>query len=333
MKDKLFKKLRVSRELSIIMVLAVLVILISLRAPVFLSLDNLHDIAVDVSILAIMAIGMMMVIVTEGIDISVGANLAFTGMVVAIIISNNWNISPAAALLMGIVFGSLLGAFNGLLIVGLGINAIIATLGTMNIFRGMTFIINFHSQQGSWISADKFSEAYKNFTRVTTFGIPNLILIAIIVYIVFYYMLYHTRFGRNVFAIGSNVHGAEFVGINVKRVNFLVYVLNGALAGLGGVLWVSRYTSAQTDSATGFEFVVITAAILGGTKITGGSGSAIGVLFGSIIIGVVNNALNLANINPFWKSALNGAIVLVAVIVDKVNQDRNYRKAIERRPV
>ena len=333
MKNEILKKLRLSRELSIIMVLVVLVVIISLRAPVFLSLDNLHDIAVDVSILAIMAIGMMMVIVTEGIDISVGANLAFTGMVVAIIISNNWGISPAVALLMGVVFGSLLGAFNGLLIVGLGINAIIATLGTMNIFRGLTFIINFHSQQGSWISADKFSEAYKDFTRVTTFGIPNLILIAIIVYIIFYYMLYHTRFGRNIFAIGSNVQGAEFVGINVKKVNFLVYVLNGALAGLGGVLWVSRYTSAQTDSATGFEFTVITAAILGGTKITGGSGSAIGVLFGAIIIGVINNALNLANISPFWKSALNGAIVLVAVIVDKINQDRNYKKAIERRPV
>lgn len=333
MKNELLRKLGRSRELSIFMILLVLVVIISFRAPVFLSMDNLHDIAVDVSILAIMAIGMMMVIVTEGIDISVGSNLAFTGMVVAIIISNNWSISPFAAILMGIAFGSFLGALNGFLIVGVGINAIIATLGTMNIFRGLTFIVNYHSQKGTWISADKFSEAYKNFTRDTTIGIPNLILIAVIVYVVFYYVLNYTRFGRNIFAVGSNAQGAEYVGINVKKVTFLVYVLNGALAGLGGVLWVSRYTSAQTDSATGFEFVVITAAILGGTKITGGSGSAVGVLIGAVIIGVINNALNLAHINPFWKAAINGAIVLIAIILDKVSVDKSYKKAIERRPV
>ena len=333
MNSETLKRLRASRELGIAGVLAVVVVLVSIRSPVFLSIDNLHDIIVDVAILAIMALGMMMVFATGGIDISVAGNLAFSGMIVAIVTSNNWNIPPWISLIMGLVIGCLLGAVNGTLIVGANINPIIATLGTMSIFRGTTFIINFASEQGTWISADRFPTAFKDFTRSTTLFIPNLIFIALVVYLIFFFMLYHTRFGRNVFAVGSNEQGARFVGIAVKRVKFIVYALNGALAGLGGVLWVSRFTSAQTDSATGFEFTVITAAVLGGTKITGGSGSVVGVLTGSLLIGVINNALNLARINPFWKLAINGFIVLVAIIVDKSILDRNKAKALERRPI
>lgn len=333
MKPAILNRLKSTRELGIGAVLALVVIVISIRSPVFLAIDNLHDIAVDVSILAIMAVGMMMVFVTGGIDISVAGNLAFSGMVVAMVVAANWNVPPFVAVIIGVAFGAMLGAVNGLLVVGARVNPIIATLGTMSIFRGLTFIVNFFSEQGTWISADRFPASFKAFARATTLWIPNLIFIAIIVYVLAYFVMNHTRFGRNVFAVGSNTAGAGFVGINVKRVTFLVYMLNGALAGLGGVMWVSRFTSAQTDSAMGFEFTVITAAVLGGTKITGGSGSVIGVLLGAVLIGVINNALNLARINPFWELAINGFIVLMAVVVDKAVADRNEQRALERRKI
>lgn len=333
MKTTILNRLKSTRELGIGAVLLLVVVVISIRSPVFLAIDNLHAIAVDVSILAIMAVGMMMVFVTGGIDISVAGNLAFSGMIVAMVVAANWSLPPIVALIIGVAFGAMLGSFNGLLVVGARVHPIIATLGTMSIFRGLTFIVNFFSEQGTWISADRFPASFKAFARETTLWIPNLIFIALIVYIVAYFVLNHTRFGRNVFAVGSNTAGAGFVGINVKQVTFLVYTINGALAGLGGMLWVSRFTSAQTDSAMGFEFTVITAAVLGGTKITGGSGSVVGVLLGAVLIGVINNALNLARINPFWELAINGFIVLMAVIVDRVVADRNEQRALERRKI
>lgn len=326
-KNSLAAKLAGAREMGIVVILMLVVLVVSLRNPAFLKPDNLYDIALDTAVLAIVAVGAMMVILTGGIDISVGSGMALSGMFVALVIMNHWGIPPLAALALGTAAGAVLGSINGLLVVKGGIPPIITTLGTMSLFRGLTFVICYTVNQGKWIGADKYSPAFKEFTRTGPLGVPNLILIAIIVYAVFYYFLQHTMTGRQIYAVGSNPRAARLAGINVERITFLPYLFAGMLFGTGGVLWVSRYTSAQTDSAMGFEFVAITAVVLGGVNIAGGSGSILGVLLGAILIGVIGNALNLARISPFWKLAINGFIILLAVIVDKVVSRRVRSRA------
>lgn len=321
------------REVGIIGFLVILVTIVSLRSPVFLSFDNIYDIGLDVVILAIVAVGQMMVIITGGFDISVGSGIGLAGMISALILMRNWEISPFVAILIGIAIGSLLGSINGLLVVKGKIPPVITTLGTMSIFRGLTFIICFKFNQGNWVGAHKLSVPFKDFARGTFLRIPNLILITIIVYIVFYYFLNHTITGRQIYAVGSNINSAKAVGINTDKVTFLVYLLTGMLVGMAGVLWVSRYTSAQSDSGVGFEFITITAVILGGVSIFGGSGSIIGVLFGSVLIGVINNSLNIIRISPFWKLAINGFIILMAVIMDRIISNKRDEALLSRRRI
>jgi len=332
-KTSTFLRFAEFREGGIFLFVILIVIAISLRSPVFLTPSNLYDIALDSAILAIVAVGEMMIILTGGIDISLGANVALSGMVVALIIKDFWGISPFTAVLMGTAIGALLGAINGALIVKGKIPPIITTLGTMSLFRGLTFIINYAVNKGQWVAADKFSPAFKDFARGKILFMPNLIFITLIVYAIFFYLLNHTMTGRKMYAVGGNREGAMFVGINVDKILFLPYLFTGMLAGAGGVLWVSRYTSAQTDSAQGFEFTAITAVVLGGVNVAGGAGSIWGVLIGSILIGIINNALNLVRISPFWKLAINGFIILLAVITDKLISRRMNEILLTRRNI
>jgi rhamnose transport system permease protein len=331
--NSLLLRLAGFREMGIFIFLILVMIIISLRSPVFLTLDNLYDIALDSAILAIVAVGEMMIILTGGIDISLGSGIGLSGMIVALIIKDHWGIPPLLAVFMGTGIGALLGSFNGLLVVKWKIPPVITTLGTMSLFRGLTFIINYALNKGKWIGADQYSVPFKNFARGYFLFIPNLMLITIIVYAIFYYFLNHTMTGRKIYAVGGNPEGARFVGINVEKITFLPYLFTGMLVGTGGVLWVSRYTSAQTDSAQGFEFMAITAVVLGGVNIAGGSGSIFGVLLGSLLIGVINNSLNIVRISPFWKLAINGFIILLAVIVDKLISRRINEVLLERRKI
>lgn len=331
-RSKLYSRLASFRELGILGVLALVVIVAALRNPAFLTLRNLNNIALDISILAIVAVGMMTVILTGGIDISVGSGLAFSGMVVAILVVENPGIPPIVAVIIGGAIGAGLGCFNGFMVVKANVHPIVTTLATLSLFRGLTFIVNFASAQGSWIPAHLFPESFKQLARGTTLLLPNLILIALVVYLVFFYVIRHTRLGRQFYAVGSNRNAASFAGINVGLIRFLPFVFTGMLFGIGGVLWVSRYTAAQTDTAAGFEFTVITAVVVGGTNINGGSGTVLGVLLGSILLGVIRNALNLSQISPFWELAINGFIILSAIIVDKVLLDRTT-EALQRKRI
>ena len=203
------------REISVLGFLIVFSLVISLINPVFISLDNIYDIALDTAILAIVAVGQMMVILTRGIDISVGAGIGLSGMIVALIIKDTANFNPLLAILIGMIIGAAMGALNGVLIVKGNIPPIIATLGTMNVFRGLTFIINYQINGGQWVGADKLPEAFKNFARGTFLKIPNLILITIIVYLIFYYFLNHTTAGRETYATGSSPESAKIIGIKM----------------------------------------------------------------------------------------------------------------------
>jgi len=309
------------REVTLVIFIAILIAIISWRSPYFFNLDNFRDILLDTSILMIVAIGQMMVIITRGINLSVSSTVAFSGMAVALGVSHNWEIHPILAILMGMGIGLVAGSFTGFLVSKAKIPPIIATLAAMIIFRGFVFIIN----DGAWVNASDMPDSFKNISRGTIFGVPNLIFIVIVVSLIFYYFLGHTSTGRQIYAFGSNPDAARFVGVGSEKINFIVYMFSGILSGLAGVLWVSRYASAQPNSASGFELITIAACVIGGVFIFGGSGSILGVLLGSLLLGIVVNAINLIRVSPFWKLAIHGLIIIIAVITDTIMYRRFAR--------
>ena len=306
------------RETALIIFIVFLVIIISLRSSYFFTIRNFKDILLDTAILMIVATGQMMIILTAGIDLSVGSGIAFSGMAVGLIISKHWGISPIVAVIMGMGIGFVLGSFNGILVAKAKIPPIIATLATMSIYRGFTFVLS----KGWWVSADQMPDSFIQLARGSVLGIPNMIVMVIIVYGIFYYFLEHTRMGRQIYAIGSNPNAALLLGIKVEKILYLIYMLTGVLYGGAGVLWVSRYASAQPNSATGFELYTVAACVIGGVYIFGGSGSITGVMLGSLFLGIIVNALNLIRVSPFWKLAIQGLVILIAVVTDALISHR-----------
>lgn len=309
------------REVGILLFIVVLIIAVSLRSPYFLTVENFRDILLDIGALSIVAIGQTIVILTRGIDLSVGSGLALSGMIVGMTVSAHWGIPPLVALAMGIGLGIILGAFNGAVVTKGNVPPIIATLGTLSIYRGLVFAIS----GGAWVDAHELPNEFRAFAQASPLGIPNLVMIALIVALVAYYFLNHTRTGREIYAVGSNPLAAQVAGIRVSYIQFLVFVVSGALYGMAGVLWVSRYASAQSDSAMGFELQTVAAAVVGGVNIFGGSGTVPGVLLGSLLLGIIINALNLVRISPFWKLAVQGLVILLAVVADALISRRLAR--------
>jgi rhamnose transport system permease protein len=301
------------REFFLLFFLLLLCFVIFLRNSSFLSGSMITMILQDTSVLIMLSIGMLMVIVTGGIDLSIAANMALTGMTVALIISEkNFELDPILALLIGLGLGFVMGAVNGLIISYGGVLPFMATLGTMNIYRGVTFILC----DGEWVTSDQLSASFKNIGTSSFLGVNTLLWFAIIVFAIFYYVLNYTRTGRRIYAVGSNPPAARLSGINSKRILFMVYTVQGTIAGLCGVLWASRYAIAQGESCMGYEMYVIAACVLGGVNIMGGSGKIQGVVLGALIIGVINNALPMLMISSFWKTAMQGAIILLAVVAN-----------------
>ncbi|MBE7554617.1 MAG: ABC transporter permease [Anaerolineales bacterium] len=303
------------RETGIIVFIILLVILVSLRSgSAFLSLENFRDILLNISILAIVALGQTMVIITRGIDLSVSSMIGLVAMMVAFVIKANPELSPVLALLLGMALGCVLGSFNGLVITVGKVPPIIATLGTLSIYRGAVFLYS----EGTWINAFELPQSIKVLAKGTPLGLPNLVIFALIVAVIIYYFLNYTRMGRDIYTVGSNPAAAEVAGIRVQRIIFSVYLICGLLCGLAGVLWVSRFESAQTNTALGFELQTVAASVVGGVNIFGGSGTVTGVLLGAFLLGIINNALTLVRISPFWQLAAQGLLILLAVVVDSL---------------
>jgi rhamnose transport system permease protein len=301
------------REVGIIFIIVVLAALVSLRNPAFLTADNFRDSILNISILAIVALGQTMVIITRGIDLSVGSIIGLTAMMVSFTVTAFPNMPPLLALPLGMALGLALGSLNGLIIAGGGVPPIIATLGTLSIYRGLIFV---YSGTKSTINAFEMPPGFRQLAKGTPLVVPNLILFAIVVAAIVAYFLRYTRTGRDIYAVGSNPDAARFAGIRTQRIIFLVYVLSGLLCGLAGVLWAARFESAQTNTALGFELQTVAAPVVGGVNIFGGSGSVLGVILGALLLGIINNALTLVQISPFWQLAAQGLLILLAVIVD-----------------
>lgn len=315
------------RELGLLIFIVALSLLFQLRNPSFLTLANLRDLLANTAILGILAIGMMMVLLTGGIDLSIGATMALSGMVSALTVSVNPGIPPILSIGQGMLIGLGAGIIIGILIAYFNILPIIASLGLMNILRGATYLVS----KGKWISAYQMSKGFKDISTGTFLSVNNLIVIAVIIYILYWYFINHTRTGRYIYAVGSNPATADIIGVPRKRIVLLVYAAMGALAGLAGVLWVSKFASAQGDTAVGYEMNVIAAVVLGGVSVSGGRGKVSGIILGTILFGILANALPLINVSPFWQQAIQGVVILLAVISNVLIKRNNDRAALKRR--
>lgn len=297
------------RETILGSAILILIILIASRFAGFVAPSNLANVFNDTAPLIILALGQMVVILTRCIDLSVAANLALTGMAVAMINVAMPGLPIPVIIAIAVLMGAFMGAINGVLVWKLSIPPIVVTLGTMTIFRGIIFLIS----DGKWVNSHEMSPAFTGFPRAVLLGLPVLSWIAIITVIVFGVMMARTQFGRSIFAVGGNPHAAVYTGINVGKTQFWAFVVSGALAGLTGYLWVARYAVAYVDIAGGFELEVVAACVIGGISIAGGIGSVGGAVLGAVFLGVVKNALPVVNISPFWQLAISGSAILIAV--------------------
>lgn len=300
------------REVGILLFVIALMTAATLVTSRFLTPGNLEDILLNISILLIVGLAQMMVIITRGIDLSVGSTIGLVAMMVAVMTVAFPGIPLWSGLLLGAALGTALGTINSAIITWGKVPPIIATLGTLSIYRGLVFYFS----RGNWVNAYEMPETFSELAKGTPLGIPNLILFALLTALLVYVFLNHTQPGRDIYAVGSNPDAAEVAGIPVQRVIFMVYVISGFLCGLAGVLWASRFESAQTNTALGFELQVVAAAVVGGVNIFGGSGTVVGVTLGALLLGVINNALIIVRISPFWQLAVQGLLILLAIIVD-----------------
>lgn len=308
----MLKRLMTSREALLVGAILILLAFISARFPAFVAPSNLAAVFNDTSPLILLAIGQMIVILTKCIDLSVAANLALTGMVVATINVAAPGLPVAIILAVAIGLGTCLGMINGILVWKLAIPPIVVTLGTMTIFRGIIFLLS----DGKWVNSHEMSPAFKAFPRAEMFGLPMLSWIAILAVVVFAVVLARTTLGRAFYAAGGNPHAATYAGIDVGRTQFWAFTISGALAGLTGYLWVSRYAVAYVDIAGGFELDVVAACVIGGVSIMGGIGTVWGALLGALFLGVIKNALPVVDISPFWQLAISGGAIIVAVALN-----------------
>ncbi len=292
--------------------LVVLMALVSIASPSFLSIDNMLNILRQTSINAVIAMGMTFVILTAGIDLSVGSILAFAGAVCASLIAADQPL--AVALLTTMAIGAALGATSGTVVSFFGVQPFIATLVGMTMIRGAVLVYC----DGRPISTGDFdvAEAFYQIGGGYLAGIPIPVVIAFAIFGICWFVLNHTRFGRYVYAIGGNEQVAKLAGINVSAVKITVFAISGALSALAGIILTARLESAQPTAGLAYELDAIAAVVLGGTSLMGGRGRISGTLIGALIIGVLNNALNIMDVSSYYQMIAKGAVILLAVVVD-----------------
>ena len=325
--NKKIEKILENRELNLVFLIMILLVVVTMRAPEFLGIKNVERIVNDTAILIMVAAGQFLVILTGGIDLSVGATIAFSGMAASMVNQYNPETPVVLVLLLGVLVGTILGAFNGVCVAFGKIPPVITTLGTLSIFRGLTFVMS----KGQWVTAHEMTDAYMNIPKGRFFLIPNLTSWAIVIFIAMYYFVRYTRHGREIYAIGGNKTAAHFVGVSEKKVSFMVFTILGALCGLAGVMWTARYAAAVNETAAGFELQTVAACVLGGVSMAGGSGALTGVVLGALFLGIINNALPVVNLSPFYQMGIQGFVVLAAIVANVLMEQRNEKKLLGRR--
>lgn len=292
------------------LILVLLCIFVTILSPRFLNWTNAMNIVRQTTTNGIIAMGMACVIITGGIDLSVGSVLAFSTLMAGIMV--NHSVPGLVAGIVGILIGGLIGGLNGVLIAGLDLPPFIVTLASMSIFRGFTMLgsggmpVSLHNKI-SFIGAGYIGPV----------PIPAIVLA--VVFLILMFIMNRTKSGRHIYAVGGNSHASRLAGINVNKVKIMVYVISGLLSALSGIIIAARLNSAQPDAGNGYEMDAIAAAVIGGCSMSsGGIGTMGGVILGSFIIGVLNNALNLLDVSPFWQTSVKGFVILIAIIIDRM---------------
>jgi ribose transport system permease protein len=297
------------REMNILAVLIIVGVIISLFSPYFLTINNIMGVSRTISITAIMAIGMTMVIITGGIDLSVGSIMGLSSLMTALMFQNGY--PTVAAVTIGVLVGVIAGLLNGLLITKVNLPPFIATLGTLSIGRGLIYIIT----KGFPITPD-IPESYSYIGQGYLGFVPIPVIAMLFLMIVFSVIMSRTRFGRHVYAIGGNETAARLSGVKTNLTKTMVYVLSGTISAVAGIILFARLSSAEPASGFGAELEVIAAAAIGGASLAGGYGSIIGAIIGAALIGVISNGIVLLNINTYAQQAITGIVILIAVSID-----------------
>jgi rhamnose transport system permease protein len=310
------------RELPVLVALAVLVLVTYLINPLFLTPQGVKDLLLNATIIIILAAGQTLLIITRNIDLSVGSMLGLVAFGTGTLFSIMPGIPIIAVFAIGIAFGAVLGAFNGVLVTVAKVPALVITLGTLYVFRGLN---------NAWAGGKQFfagdrPDAFGALSVDTVLGFPIITLLALIVVIAVAVYMSGTRPGRDLYAIGSDPDAATAFGIKVSKRVLLAFLANGALAGLAGVLYASRFNSVGATTGTGMELTVVAAAVVGGVAIFGGSGSVAGAALGALLLTTITSSLTALRVDKFWQQAIVGVLILTAIIIDRVASLRTAKK-------
>lgn len=306
------KKIMGYRNIGLVFGLIALLVLAAIITPSMFSFAALISMLRNNAVYVFLAIGMMIVLVTGGIDLSVGSILALSGVVCTSLMSTHMDIPAIVWVVLSIVIGIICGAFNGFVVGYLKVVPMIATLGTMYIYRGFAFLLS----GGQWWFPHQISESYQAWAGKTVIGIPAILWISAVVFIIAAWFMGYRTSGRRIYAIGTNVESAQVAGIKEARVRFLAFVICGGLAGLSGMLYTANYASCTYSIGDGYELQAIAICILGGVSITGGRGTVDGVLIGWLMMSIITQFISLLPGLSVWQKALQGAIIIVAVFIN-----------------
>ncbi|GEN23511.1 ABC transporter permease [Halomonas cupida] len=298
-------------DYGIIVAFIVLCVILSVVSPYFLGVNNLLNVLRQVSINGVLAIGMTFVILTRGIDLSVGSMMAFAAMVAASFAVVDSGMPLIVPLTLGLAAGLALGCVNGVMVARFAIPPFVMTLGMLSMARGLTYIYS----DGMPISS--LSPSFLWLGQGMVVGIPVPVILFAAVFMLAWFTLRYTTFGRYVYAVGGNPTAARLSGIKVSRITFSVYAISGLLCGLAGLMIAARTSAALPQAGVAYELDAIAAVVIGGTSLAGGKGRIVGTLFGVLIIGVINNGLDLLGVSSFYQQLVKGAIIVVAVMLDR----------------
>ncbi|WP_447384406.1 ABC transporter permease subunit [Streptococcus pseudopneumoniae] len=299
-------------ELTTVIALIILMAVITIINSNFLTANNLLNLLLQVTSNALIAFGMTFVILTGGIDLSVGSILALSSALTAGLLESGMTVT--LAILISLILGCILGMMNGLLISYGKLAPFIVTLATMTIFRGATLVYTNGNPITKGLS-DTFLFQFLGQGYIV--GIPFPVIIMFIVFIVLYVLLHKTAFGKSVYAIGGNEKAAYISGVKLNKVKIIIYSISGMMASISGLIITSRLSSAQPTAGASYEMDAIAAVVLGGTSLSGGKGRILGTLIGALIIGVLNNGLNIIGVSAFWQQVVKGVVILIAVLIDR----------------
>jgi rhamnose transport system permease protein len=302
------------REIGIIGALALLVTVTAILEPRFIEADSLRNLALNASIFAILAVGQTLVIITRNVDLSVGSVLGLSAFLAGDLLSKHPGMSLPLVFVLGIGLGAVCGLFNGILVTWGQVPALVVTLGTLYAFRGLAFLWT----DGRQVNAETLPDPFLNLGSDSIAGVPIMVIIAVVVVLAVGQWLRDYRPGRELYAIGSNPEGARLAGVRAQRRVLSAFVLAGALAGLGGVLFTARFGTVDATAGVGYELTVIAATVVGGVAIFGGTGSVYGAALGALLLGTITSSLIVLRVEAFWQQAAIGALLLLAISLDRL---------------